>query len=115
MGEVDSVLQLIFIRNVNLLQVYNKLEVSRTFYKFPGTFSFLCDFQTGIGKFSINSVKSSTYKKCFQNFVHFFKLFPSLLQDCVVFSTSYPGIWPVTESFVDIQLCSLKLVYSLLK
>ena len=41
--EVDSVLQLIFISKVNILQVYNKLEVSRTFYKFSGTFSLLCN------------------------------------------------------------------------
>ena len=32
-GEVEHVLQLIFIRKVNFLQVYNKLEISRTFYK----------------------------------------------------------------------------------
>ena len=36
--KVDSVLQLIFISKVNFLQVFIKLEVSRTFYKFSEFF-----------------------------------------------------------------------------
>ena len=40
-GEVDNVLHLIFIRKVNFLQVYNKLQVCRPFYTFPRIFSFL--------------------------------------------------------------------------
>ena len=42
--EVHNVLQLIFISKVNFLQVYNKLEISRTVYKFSGTFSLLHDW-----------------------------------------------------------------------
>ena len=40
-GEVDSVLQLIFLRKVSFVQVCNKLIISRTFTSFPGTFTFL--------------------------------------------------------------------------
>ena len=84
---MDSVLQLILSRKVNFLQVYNRLEVSRTYTSFT---SFCMTAQTSIEKFSINSVKSLTHKKCFQSFMHFFKQFPSLFQDCAVFSTRFP-------------------------
>ena len=43
MGEVDSVLQLIFLENIKFLQVYNKLEVSTIFKCFSETFTFLHD------------------------------------------------------------------------
>ena len=40
-------------------------------------------------KFSKNSVKHSTQKKCFQSFLQFCKLFSGLFQYCTMFSTRF--------------------------
>ena len=56
--------------------------------------------------FSFNSVKSSTHKKCFQSFLHFFKLFVSLFSRLcsVLYKISLevtclqnPGRWNISE------------------
>ena len=127
-GEVDSVLQLIFLRNVNFLQVYNKLDVSRTFNKFFRNFYFfvwLLDKYWAV----LNQLSEKfNSQEVFPEFPAFFKLFPSLLQDCTVFPqvTLRFGLFRVLgggtfQNFVyfgisaDIQLYALQLVYSLLK
>ena len=79
--------------------------------------------------FLVNSVESITDKKCFQCFLHFFNLFPSLLLDCAVFQQVTLRFGLFTESqeewnfqnfgyfgiIADSQFYTLQLVYSLLK
>ena len=101
MGEVNSVLQLIFLRKVNFLQVYNKLEVSRTFYKFSRNF-----YLFATAKPVLRSSQSTQWKVQLKRSVSrvsciFFKLFHSLFKDCVVFSTFSLRFGLFTESWEE--------------
>ena len=50
--------------------------------------------------------------KGFQDFLQVFKLFPSLLLDCTVFSTSYPQIWPTYRVLGGVQHSKLCLFWN---
>ena len=57
------------------MQDYNKLEATRTFYKFSWTFSLLHECKTSTKKFLVHSVKSITHKKCLKCFLYFSSYF----------------------------------------
>ena len=63
----------------------------QTFHKFFRNFYFFCDCYTTIEKFLINSVKCSTHKKCFQSFLHLFKLFPACFRIVQCFLQDFLG------------------------
>ena len=71
---------------MNFVQVYNELEVSRTFYRFSGNFSLLCDCWTSTKMFLVNLVKSLTHKKHFQYFLHFSSYSQLATRLCSVFN-----------------------------
>ena len=124
--EVDSVLQLIVYNKVNFWQVYNKLDISWTFYKFLGIFSLLHDCSTNTKKFLVSSVKGLMHKKCFLYFQAISQLATWL---CSVFN-KLPSDLTCLQSprrretfhnfayfgvIADSQFYALQLVYSFLK
>ena len=82
-----SVLQLIFINKVNFLQVYNKLEVSRTSTSFEELFLY-CMATRPVLRSLLCIGEKSNAQEVFPVLPVIFKLFSSLLLECAVFSTS---------------------------
>ena len=86
--EVDSVLQLIFSRKVNFLQVYNKLQVSRLFTGFSGTFTFLCVTTRPL----LRSSQSTQWKV---------QLTRSISRVSYIFSSHFPACFQIVQCFLQ--------------
>ena len=88
---MDSGLQLFFSRKVNFLQVYNKLEVSRTFTSFSGTFTFCMTARAILGSSQSTQLKVQLTRRYYQSFLHFSSYFPTCFKIVQCFLQDFLG------------------------